>query len=284
MTKNTKTTPESSITTLHQAFDAYRAFIEHSSGVANAASKKQRLYVVARLREEHPDEPLAGLFLDRCDQLIDHWRIRPFGRANKRLSKSTSSKLLKELVRFLKWLDVSPASSWRLPRGFECLNRRVIDLPSDRKQLLQNDATVPVDRPVVEQWEATGNTLCFSSNILSMEDDAELEITNWHTRAYTIEEVASGLSFSDDDVLDESCWEICEGTVYRTSGQSMLFGNEAISRQCVPICDVSLLGAFFDSDGDGKAVEIRTRLLVENCCYMCKHCPEPEPDGENDDH
>lgn len=126
------------ITTLHQAFDAYRAFIEHSTGVANAASKKQRLYVVARLGEEHPDEPLSDLNLERCAQLIDQWRNRPFGRYGNRLSKSTSSKLLKELIRCLKWLDVSPASSWKVPQGFECLNRRIIDLPSDRKQLQRN--------------------------------------------------------------------------------------------------------------------------------------------------
>lgn len=138
MTKKTKTTPEPSITSLHQAFDGYRAFIELGTGVKTTVFNKQRLYVVARLREEHPDEPLSDMNLDRCAQLIDRWRNRPFGRNGNRLSMSTSSKLLKELVRFLKWLDVSPASSWRLPRGFECLNRRVIDLPSDRMQLRKN--------------------------------------------------------------------------------------------------------------------------------------------------
>ena len=80
MTKNTKTTPESQVTTLHQGFDSYRAFIEHSAGAEATASEKHRLSVVARLREEHPDEPLDELNLDRCAHLIDHWRNRPFGR------------------------------------------------------------------------------------------------------------------------------------------------------------------------------------------------------------
>lgn len=138
----TKNIPESSITTLHQAFDAYRAFIEHCAGAEATAWEKHRLSVVARLREEHPDDPLDELNLVRCAHLIDHWRNRPNGRNGNRLSRRTCANLLSELVRFFEWLDYSPASAWERPRGFERLKRTVTSLPADRQPLRKNSVSL----------------------------------------------------------------------------------------------------------------------------------------------
>jgi len=129
------TDEEPQITTLHQAFDAYRALIERSAGAEATAWEKHRLSVVARLREEHPDEPLDELNLDRCAHLIDHWRNRPDGRNGNRLSRRTCANFLSELARFFQWLDYSPASAWERPRGFERLKRTVTSLPADRQRL-----------------------------------------------------------------------------------------------------------------------------------------------------
>jgi len=142
MTKSTKTKPESQVTTLRQALDTYRASIEHGAGAKVTASDKQRLSVVARLREQHSDEPLAELNLDRCAQLINHWRNRPVGTKGNRLSRSTCANFLKELVRFLHWLNYSPASPWELPRGFERISRKVASLPADWQRLRKTSVSL----------------------------------------------------------------------------------------------------------------------------------------------
>lgn len=112
------------IDTLHDAFDKYRVFVEQTTD-ANFTSSRiaSRLHVVARLREEHPDEPLGDLDFERCARLIEHWKNRPVGRTGKQLSRNSCVNFLKELVRFFRWLESSQASSWELPQGFERLKR-----------------------------------------------------------------------------------------------------------------------------------------------------------------
>lgn len=154
-----------------------------------------------------------------------------------------------------------------------------------KRRTVENPTGIPWYRPVVEQWEVTGDTLCYSSDILSLENEAEFEVTNWHTRAHTLEEVADGLGFDYDDIFSGINWEICEGTVYRTDcGDILLLDEEATSPQRVAICDISLLAASCVSDRGGKAVESHTQHLVEECCYRCKHCPvDSELDCDDDD-
>lgn len=145
------TNPKQTISTLHQAFDAYRGSIERSMGVETRAWRKHRLSLVTRLHEEHGDRSLDELGLDQCVQMIDHWRNRPVGRKGNRLSASCCAKFVNELVRFFRWLDYSHASAWELPRGIEHVTRRVVRLPSDRKQLLPNDVTVEQLRLLYQQ-------------------------------------------------------------------------------------------------------------------------------------
>lgn len=133
---------ETSITTLHQAFDAYSQFIERRLDFEHATWVKHRLLIVGRLRDEHSDESLAELNLDRCAQLIDHWKNRPFGKNGNRLSRRTCVNFLSELVRFLRWLDMSRDSSFEMPRGIEHLNRRVVYLPPDRREQQRRKVTV----------------------------------------------------------------------------------------------------------------------------------------------
>jgi hypothetical protein len=134
--------PKQMISTLHQALDAYRASIERNAGVETTASEYHRLSLATRLHEEHGDRSLDELGLDQCVQMIEHWRNRPVGRKGNCLSASYCANHVKELVRFFRWLDYSHASAWELPRGSEHVNRRVVSLPSDRKQLVPNDVTV----------------------------------------------------------------------------------------------------------------------------------------------
>lgn len=161
-----------------------------------------------------------------------------------------------------------------------------------KRKTVKDEERVPVNRPVVDQWEATGATLRFSSSNLSTEDVAALEVTNWHTSTYTLAEVAEGLSFNHDNHFEEYRWEICEGTIYRThyewpaeyKATLPLGDGTRITTTRVPVCDVSLSDAFFDSDEYGTANKIRTRFLVESCCYFCKHCSEQsEPYCDGDD-
>lgn len=78
---------------------------------------------------ENTDLILFGI--DRCKQMFDYFRNRPTSRYSKKpISTESARNMLKEVRRFLRWLDMSPLG-WRMPRGLESMRFKIARLPQD---------------------------------------------------------------------------------------------------------------------------------------------------------
>lgn len=121
--------------TFHQAINQYRAFLE------DTGRRDEKGNLVARVRkccdrlryltEHHSDLPLWKLNLPQLEALAAYWRNRPATRKADRCSKSHAQDMIKELWRFLRWLDNHPDYHWQMPRGADGINRTPVSLPDD---------------------------------------------------------------------------------------------------------------------------------------------------------
>jgi hypothetical protein len=121
--------------TFHQAIDAYSSHLkttgktdENGNLVARANKCRDRLRY---LKQTHKDLPLWRLDLTQLSEIVAHWRNRPRTKRGNRCSKLHAQDMLKELWRFLKWLDSHPGFRWNKPQGFEDIDRKPIPLPQD---------------------------------------------------------------------------------------------------------------------------------------------------------
>jgi hypothetical protein len=118
--------------TWHQALDAYIAKLEKlpdESGWYRTQIKQTR-----RLKEHHPDIPLAQLNLDRVEEFIDFWRHRPVIK-DKTVAATTARNEIIQLDMIWKWLDRSDQWNWQRPGGFEDLKRTVKERDEDDKHV-----------------------------------------------------------------------------------------------------------------------------------------------------
>lgn len=121
--------------TLHQAIDTYSRHLrdtgktdEEGNLVARVNKCRDRLRY---LKLAHKNIPLWKLDLTQLSEIVAHWRNRPKTRRGNRCSKLHAQDMIKELWRFLKWLDSYPACRWNKPQGFEDVDRTPIALPQD---------------------------------------------------------------------------------------------------------------------------------------------------------
>ena len=120
---------------LHQAIDAYSLHLKNTGKtdedgnlVARVNKCRDRLRY---LKQTHKDLPLWKLDLTQLSEIVAHWRNRPRTQKGNRCSKLHAQDMLKELWRFLKWLDSYPSYRWKKPQGFEDIDRTPIALPQD---------------------------------------------------------------------------------------------------------------------------------------------------------
>jgi integrase len=116
--------------TWHGGLDAYVAYLEKlpdESGWYRTQIKQCR-----RLKEHHPDMPLAQMGLSRVEEMINFWRHRPTIK-DKRAAATTCSNQVTQLCMVLRWLDRNEQFRWQKPRGTEDLKRGVKELPEDGK-------------------------------------------------------------------------------------------------------------------------------------------------------
>ncbi len=129
--------PETFVTgTLHEAFAAYEAHIEKTGHRIDKEtlkySQRKRLKYVAVLRQQHPDRPLMSLCnFDAVAEMFSHWGNRPEYAPGKHYNHTSAHHRLKELQRFLKWLDRTSEFKWTIPRGIEQLRVKFVSRPED---------------------------------------------------------------------------------------------------------------------------------------------------------
>lgn len=132
--------------TLHEALDAYIAFIKRDAvtltdeGLVLTSFGALKIGQVNRLKAHHSDFPLSSLDLDKCQGLIDHWRNRPASddKRNKKpriLAYRSCQNHISELRRFFKWLHRTKEFDWRKPEDFEDLVTRVKDITDERTSI-----------------------------------------------------------------------------------------------------------------------------------------------------
>ena len=120
---------------LHEALEARRNYLTdtgkkdgHGNLVARVRKCQDRLRY---LKEHHANVPIWKLDLPAIDKMAAYWRNRPSTRHGNRCSRDHASDMLKELWRFLGWLEDHPSYRWQKPKGTDKISRSPIKLPED---------------------------------------------------------------------------------------------------------------------------------------------------------
>ena len=126
--------------TLHDALDAYKAWIEKSfvdiEGVTTQSGKKQGERA-ARIRRYAKDVPLSDFGIDEIDAIIEFWRTRPKKPATKAKPNGSpyAFTLCKHTIRlfkhFIRWLHKEKSFPWKKP----------VDLDLDRIKIVPDAET-----------------------------------------------------------------------------------------------------------------------------------------------
>jgi integrase len=122
--------------TLYQALDAYGQYCkDHKPKLESGELKPNTRKTVERLdrlKEHHSDCLLNELTTAKLTTFVGIWRNRPLSKRGARMSKKTCEHHIKELFRFLNWLDASELN-WSIPKGVSQISRKVEKFDSDKK-------------------------------------------------------------------------------------------------------------------------------------------------------
>jgi len=131
--------------TLHDALDAYKAWIEKSfvdiEGVTTQSGKKQGERA-ARIRRYAKDVPLSDFGIDEIDAIIEFWRTRPRKPATKAKPHGSpyAFTLCKHTIRlfkhFVRWLHKDKSFPWKKPADLD-LDRIMIVPDAETKYKIE---------------------------------------------------------------------------------------------------------------------------------------------------
>jgi hypothetical protein len=122
--------------TLYQVLDAYSKHLAETGATdqsgrlrAGVRTNQRRIkYLKEHLKE---NIPLWKMDLPHLEKLCAYWRNRPLTRKETRTSVEHIKDMMKELSRFLGWLDNHPNYKWEKPKGWNKIDRSPIRLPED---------------------------------------------------------------------------------------------------------------------------------------------------------
>ncbi|MDB5387298.1 MAG: Resolvase helix-turn-helix domain protein [Planctomycetaceae bacterium] len=127
------THPKDDGATLHQAFDAYQAWIkEHYTDDSKGTLSEYahtKLGQIDTLKAHHDDVKLNRVDYDYIEKMYRYWAHRPLKRSpnssGNRISHSSIRHYLGELHRFFKWLHRSKNFTWRKPEDLDDIDRTI---------------------------------------------------------------------------------------------------------------------------------------------------------------
>lgn len=130
---------------LHKAIKSYQAHLRQTGKKDEDGNLsgfvRKCIDRLTYLKEAHDDIKLNEMTLPKIESMAAYWRNRPKTNKGTRCSKYHAKDQLKELWRFLRWLDSSPDYRWESPKGLDAINRSPIDLPQDAsKEVFQTTA------------------------------------------------------------------------------------------------------------------------------------------------
>jgi hypothetical protein len=124
--------------TLHEALDARRDHLKATGKKNQNGDLATRVGKccdrLTYLKQHHEDMALWQLNLPAIEKIAAYWRNRPPTKRRTRTSWDHAHDMLKELFRFLTWLDNHPGYKWEKPKGLEGIPRSPIKLPEDENQ------------------------------------------------------------------------------------------------------------------------------------------------------
>ena len=120
-------------------------------------------------------------------------------------------------------------------------------------------------------WTAEVDKLVWKENAYfeTHSDYIEFEVIRWHTRQWSLQEVADQLDAEDKAVREDGeSWFLCCGTVYRDPGYPFRDTKEGLVTKFEAICDVEFLSAKYLSDLSEVPRHAITARGIE---YGCLH-------------
>ena len=120
---------------LHQALDAYHAYV--SEKYAGRSNQRPQQRLVALLKKHSVAVALEKFDADAIDQWLAVWCKRPTGEVGP-LALTTCRNTLIALRQFVRWLARSAAFQWEMPRGYTFPRCRIDKLPADRAKRRQH--------------------------------------------------------------------------------------------------------------------------------------------------
>ena len=137
--------------TLHEALDDYSKRIRQTVLTAPIEGEEQttspyghvQIKNIGRLKEKHPDRPLASINLTAVQDMIDVWRNRPMVKGKtKPIARKVAVEHIKQLKGFLRWLHKSDKYEWRRPEDFSDLTTAV---PRNARETASAVSSLQVD-------------------------------------------------------------------------------------------------------------------------------------------
>lgn len=146
--------------TLHEALDAYIEIDIKKSGLkledgTLKFSQRKRIQYANTLKDQHPDQSLMELSsYDAVLQLHKHWQNRPEYESGKRYKTTSALHRYKELVRFLKWLNLTTEYQWEMPRGADQIKINFVEFESDHQNvdLLRKNVYTPEQLGLIAKY------------------------------------------------------------------------------------------------------------------------------------
>lgn len=158
--------------TLHEAFDAYVERIKSTghrlSDNTLKYSQRKRIKYVQVLKEQHEDRPLMMMTdFDSIEDMLGHWGKRPEYAKGKRYNPTSARHRLKELQRFLKWLDRTSEFNWQLPPKADTIRVEFVELEEDHasSELLTKKVYTPQQLGVIARYAKDLDRLLLLSGV-----------------------------------------------------------------------------------------------------------------------
>ncbi len=194
----------------------YQALNEYSDHLCEVGKKDQNGNLSNRVRKcrdrlgylkrHHEDCPLWKLNLPLIHKMAAYWQNRPPTKKGNRCSWDHAHDMLKELFRFLSWLDDQPTYKWEMPKGASKICRSPNNLPEDNSQKAFQTITKETYNPkqlavIAEHADAFGKALigvCVNCAF------GASEVGKWNANLYSIHKKHPhaeriGIESTDDD-------------------------------------------------------------------------------------
>lgn len=219
--------------TLHEAIDVY------GKHLGNTGKRDDKGNLVSRVRKcqerlgylkgHHADTPLWRLGLPCIQQMAAYWRNRPATRRGNRSSRDYAHDMIKELFRFLDWLDSHPDYNWEKPKGTRDISRSPNRLPEDeRHEAFQtvNKRTYTPERLAIlaEHADAFGKALLGACVNCAF---GASEVGQWKTGLYSIHKAHPHAAKVGIETTDADSWVVGRRPKTGVYGEHLLWPEVA---------------------------------------------------------